>query len=176
MKIAKTIPYDITVEFTLNDPSIYNPNDPNVAFATLGADFGVQGVGVIYTNGLGKTTIPKGQDYVDVIIKAKNDNMYDDNERVYLNIVDAYALKGHSFQFTTYTANNVQTNGSVTVYPGDYVLIKEVGWAVKSVVWVQHPNGNGLQSYRTSVNQDDYWIVFMVGAFHEDNNEKSFFV
>lgn len=72
-----------------------------------------------------------------------------------MNIVDAYAVAGNPFQFTTYTEDDVttvtegnETEGYVTknVYPGDYVLIKEEGWVVVSVEWKPYEykdmNGN----------------------------------
>jgi len=126
--------YPITVEFVFNDSSLYDLNDPNVAYATSkgnSRDFNVQGTGVTYDHDTGEGTaiIPAGAKHVDVTIVARDDAP-DNNERVYLNITDAYAVKNHPFKFTSYTE--------------DYMLIKDAGWWIESVEWVANPYGNPL--------------------------------
>ena len=83
--------YPITVEFTLNDPAIYN--NPALVYGVHDEDYTVTGVGVTYVNGLGKAIIPAGQDYLDVKIVAINDSDSDE-ELVFLDVTRAYSAQG----------------------------------------------------------------------------------
>ena len=132
--------YAITVEFILNHPEIYDLNDPNVAYAVYSIDYYVRDetsiIPLAVTNGIykGSVTIPAGQSYVDVIIEAKDDGVTDDNENVFLDVTRAYSTQ-------SLAANKLFTVGETG---GSSVLIKEVGWAIKSVVWAEDPYGNEL--------------------------------
>ena len=83
--------------------------------------------------------IPAGQNYVDVTVKALDDSDTDE-ESVFLKVTTAYGLH------LTTNANNPAhcfklISGGTSE---DFVLIKDAGWAVKSVEWQQNANGNEL--------------------------------
>lgn len=65
-----------------------------------------------------------------------------------MNITNAYAVAGKPLPFPTYTSEDVWVstigNDTTVVYPGQFVLIKEEGWAIQSVFWKKHETGNPL--------------------------------
>jgi hypothetical protein len=127
--------YPITVEFTLNDYTL----TPGQVLGVNNTDYIVMAnnttVPITKVNGVdtGSVVIPAGQDYVDVYIQALDDNDSDE-ELVYLNVTRAYSTKG----LVADKFFNVGNTG------GDYVVIKDEGWAVKSVEWESSPYGNDL--------------------------------
>ena len=77
--------------------------------------------------------IPAGADHVDVYIKALND-FDSDEESVFLKVTTAYSTQG----LAAGKPFDIGKTGD------DFVLIKDAGWAVKSVEWVTNPYGNDL--------------------------------
>ena len=130
--------YPITVEFTLNDPAIYT-SSPDHILGVYGSDYTVMVdnalVPITVTNGVtkGSVVIPAGQSYVDVIIKALDDSD-DDEELMCLNVTKAYSAEGLLVNEPFQIGNT----------GGEAVIIKDAGWAVKSVVWQKNATGNDL--------------------------------